>query len=110
MKSGGAAHNLPLGWERELQESDDIRTKQPRQVSDVSVCCSEKAQQLAQARLHRARRWIKASPGRHPGVYQGAAEQDFCQVHINLDACMFTFKLPKPSHQGSSLIHITLTR
>lgn len=46
------------------------------------VCCSEKAQQLAQARLHRARRRVQAGAGRHPSVYQGAAEQKLCQVRM----------------------------
>lgn len=44
--------------------------------------CSEKAQQLAQARLHRARRRVQAGAGRHPGVHQGAPEPNICLVRM----------------------------
>lgn len=43
---------------------------------------SEKAQKLAQAWLHRARRWIQASAGGNLSVYQGASEQNLPQVDI----------------------------
>lgn len=56
-------------------------------LSTFNVSCSEKAQQLAQAWLHRARRWVEASAGWYLSVYQGAAEQDLPKVHANLDTC-----------------------